>query len=116
MTVLTDAATQAWQDAQATAQATVEAERKALRDAAKAEVGNVIAPLTWAEAGLSFVHTDMANRLVVASDGTVSLSADQAEGGVWRVRLVEQVDGGWTRRSGALGSLAELGEALTGGG
>lgn len=112
MTVLSDAAKQAWTDAQAAAAAQLETDRKALRDAAKIEIGKVIAPVTWAQAALSFVATDLTNRLVVASDGTIALAADQADGGKWRVRLVTLVDGQWTRQSGALSSLAELGAVL----
>jgi hypothetical protein len=98
-----------------------DAERKALRTAATSAVRATLTRpdgtvLTMTEAGLSAVHTDLDSGLVVWTAGSVSLAAQRqdSEDPGWVVRLVEQVDGQWTTASDRLGSLADLGAALTG--
>ena len=60
---------------------------------------------------------DLGDRLVVVTDGSsdpsVSLAVQDVDGdGVWDTHLVGLVDGEWTKLSGRLGSLADVGQAL----
>lgn len=110
MTVLTDAATEAFQAAKAAQEAARDEERKAFRDGVKTAVGAVIAPLTWAESGLAYEHVDLQDRIAIVTDGTIYLAVhDTAEG--WKVRLASLIDGQWTRGS-QVTNLAELGASL----
>ena len=103
--------------AEKTADATAaENDRKALRAAAADALRTVLTRpdgtvLTMAAASLSVAWTDLANGVVVVSDATVALTAQQRDG-QWSVRLAEQVDGQWTPMSEPLLSLADLGAAL----
>lgn len=69
------------------------------RTAARGVVEAVIAPVSWRDSGLSWVHDDP----LICSDGAVSLAV-QGD----RVTLVELVDGRWVRRH-AVESLADIG-------
>lgn len=116
---LTDEATAALSVAKNTAAAADVAARKALRAAAVQALQTVLTRpdrtvMTMAEAGLTEVHSDPSARLVVVSDGSLSLSVQQLAD-VWSVRLVEEDGGRWTVVSERLRSLADLGAALAGG-
>lgn len=120
MSKLSDEAEAARLRAESDAAATAEADRSALRQAATAALRPVIeyvrpdgTRFTLSDSALSAVHTDLSGRLVVVSDGTVSLAVSDRDGdGTWRVVLAED-DGGWTRVSDPLTDLADLGAALT---
>jgi len=119
MTVRTDAAAAlAARDADVQAQAA--ADRKALRDAVVPVLQQVLDDGGSPAVPLSSLTQDVAdlgNRLVIVTDGssdpTVSLGVQDVDGdGVWETHLVGLVDGQWTRLSGPLSSLADVGAAL----
>lgn len=70
-------------------------------------------PLAGKTKELSVPLVDVANGMVVISDGDVGLAVRRT-GDVHEIRLVQLVDGAWTRRSEPVTTLAELGEALEG--
>ena len=119
MTVRTDAAAAlAARDADVVAQAA--ADRQALRDAVVPVLQQVLDDGGSPAVPLSSLTQDVAdrgNRLVIVTDGssdpTVSLGVQDVDGdGVWETHLVGLVDGQWTRLSGPLSSLADVGAAL----
>lgn len=110
MSILTDKAAAAYRAELDAAAAEVESQRRALRTAATEAVRAVVGS-TLTEAGLQLKDADVAAGRVVWSDGTVSLGSILREG-EWRVYLVGVVDGQWTRLSGRLRDLSDLGEAL----
>lgn len=117
MSILTDEAEKARIAQEAKDAAAVDAERKALRSAALDAIRAMLVrpdgtSMTLAESGLAAVHTDLANGLVVASDGAISLAARRGKGGVWDVYLVTGSGSDWTPVSGDLNTLADLGKAL----
>ena len=101
--------------------AQVAADRQALRDAVVPVLQQVLATadgtLAVALSSLTQDVADLGDRLVVVTDGSsdppVSLAVQDVDGdGVWQTHLVGLVDGGWTKISGPLGSLADVGQAL----
>ena len=119
MTVRTHAAAAlAARDADVVAQAA--ADRQALRDAVVPVLQAVLDDGGSPAVPLSSLTQDVAdldNRLVIVTDGssdpTVSLGVQDVDGdGVWETHLVGLVDGQWTRLSGPLSSLADVGAAL----
>ena len=120
MTVRTDAAAAlAARDADVVAQAA--ADRQALRDAVVPVLQQVLATADGTPAvplsSLTQDVADLGDRLVVVTDGSsdppVSLAVQDVDGdGVWDTHLVGLVDGGWTKLSGPLGTLADVGQAL----
>lgn len=118
MTVLTDEAEAARLAQEAEDAAAEQAARDQLRAAALAALRAVLVRpdgtyLTPKDAGLAAVHDDLANGLVVVSDGTVALAVRRdRDQGDWRVFLVVQDSGEWTKASDRLHSLADLGDAL----
>ena len=96
------------------------ADRRALRDAVVPVLqavlddgGSPAVPL----GSLTQDVADLGDRLVVVTDGSsdppVSLAVQDVDGdGVWETHLVGLVDGGWTKLSGPLASLADVGQAL----
>ena len=106
---------------EADVQAQVKAGRKALREAVVPVLQAVLDVGTGSPAvalsSLKQEVADLDNRLVVVTDGSsspsVSLGVQDVDGdGVWKTHLVGLVDGGWTRLSGPLATLADLGQAL----
>lgn len=115
MTTLSDEAEAARLAAEAEQEALLEEQRKQLQAAARDAVKTLLVradgtPLTFTDLGLKLKVADLNNGLVVWSDGTVSLGAVRDRDD-WTVQLVT-FDDGWTRASGPLRSLADLGEAL----
>ena len=120
MSVRVDAAAAlAARDADVVAQAA--ADRQALRDAVVPVLQQVLATADGTPAvplgSLTQDVADLGNRLVVVTDGgsspPVSLGVQDVDGdGVWETHLVGLVDGGWTKLSGPLTSLADVGQAL----
>ena len=102
--------------------AQVAADRQALRDAVLPVLRQVLATadgtLAVALSSLTQDVVDLGDRLVVVTDGSsdpsVSLAVQDVDGdGVWDTHLVAQgADGGWTKLSGPLGTLADVGQAL----
>ena len=98
------------------------ADRQALRDAVVPVLQSVLATadgtLAVALSSLTQDVADLSNRLVVVTDGgsspSVSLAVQDVDGdGVWETHLVAQgADGEWTKLSGPLGTLADVGQAL----
>lgn len=90
-------------EALVTAEAEVELARAAeiadARTAARGAVEAVIAPVTWRDSGLAWVHDDP----LICSDGAVSLAVQGDT-----VTLVELVDGQWTSRR-AVETLVDVG-------
>ena len=106
---------------EADVQAQTVADRQALRDAVVPVLQAVLATADGTPAvslgSLTQDVADLGNRLVVVTDGgsdpSVSLGVQDVDGdGVWQTHLVGLVDGGWTRLSGPLATLADVGEAL----
>lgn len=117
MSVLTDEAEKARLAQEAKDAAAVDAERKALRTAALDAIRAMLVrpdgtTMTLSDAGLAAVFTDLANGLVVASDGTINLAARRGKDGAWDVYLVTGSGSTWTKASDDLNTLADLGEAL----
>ena len=120
MTVRIDAAAAlAARDADVAAQTV--ADRRALRDAVVPVLQAVLATADGTPAvalsSLTQDVADLSNRLVIVTDGSssppVSLGVQDVDGdGVWETHLVGLVDGQWTRLSGPLTSLADVGAAL----
>jgi hypothetical protein len=86
-------------------------------DALKLEAKNallaVIAPLTWAQAGLTVSYTNLEDRLAIVGDGTIFLGVRKNNDGTWVVHLVKGSGSNWTRVSEEpLHNLADLGEAI----
>ena len=79
--------------------------RDALVGVVRATVSQTLAPLDAAD--LEVVHVDLDADLVVLTDGTVSL-AGYDRGDIYLVRN----QAGWSKASGRLTSLADLGAAL----
>ena len=101
--------------------AQVAADRQALRDAVVPVLQAVLATADGTPAvalgSLTQDVADLGDRLVVVTDGSsdpsVSLAVQDVDGdGVWDTHLVGLVDGGWTKLSGPLTSLADVGQAL----
>jgi len=120
MTVRADAA-DALAAREADEVAQVAADRQALRDAVVPVLQQVLATADGTPAvplsSLTQDVADLGDRLVVVTDGSsdppVSLAVQDVDGdGVWETHLVGLVDGGWTKLSGPLGSLADVGQAL----
>ena len=97
------------------------ADRQALEDAVLPVLRQVLATadgtLAVALSSLTQDVVDLGDRLVVVTDGSsdpsVSLAVQDVDGdGVWQTHLVGLVDGGWTKLSGPLSTLADVGEAL----
>ena len=98
-----------------------DADRQALRDAVVPVLQAVLATadgtLAVPLSSLTQDVADLGDRLVVVTDGgstpPVSLAVQDVDGdGVWDTHLVGLVDRGWTRLSGPLASLADVGQAL----
>ena len=98
-----------------------DADRQALEDAVLPVLRQVLATadgtLAVALSSLTQDVVDLGDRLVVVTDGSsdppVSLAVQDVDGdGVWETHLVGQVDGGWTKLSGPLSTLADVGQAL----
>ena len=98
-----------------------DADRQALEDAVLPVLRQVLATadgtLAVALSSLTQDVVDLGDRLVVVTDGSsdppVSLAVQDVDGdGVWDTHLVGLVEGGWTKLSGPLGSLADVGQAL----
>ena len=98
-----------------------DADRQALEDAVLPVLRQVLATadgtLAVPLSSLTQDVVDLGDRLVVVTDGSsdpsVSLAVQDVDGdGVWQTHLVGLVDGGWTKLSGPLGSLADVGQAL----
>ena len=98
-----------------------DADRQALRDAVVPVLQQVLATADGTPAvplsSLTQDVADLGDRLVVVTDGSsdppVSLAVQDVDGdGVWDTHLVGLVDGGWTKLSGPLGTLADVGQAL----
>lgn len=114
MSALTDQAAAAYQQRLQDEAADEEQERTNLKNEARNELLQVIAPMTFAQSGLQIVHTNLPNRLIVVSDGTISLAIRHREG-EWSVYLVEGEGENWTPVSqGVIENLADLGEILAG--
>ena len=101
--------------------AQVAADRQALEDAVVPVLQSVLATadgtLAVALSSLTQDVVDLGDRLVVVTDGgstpPVSLAVQDVDGyGVWDTHLVGLVDGGWTKLSGPLTTLADVGAAL----
>lgn len=117
MSILEQEADAAYEAELAAKQAALDAHIKTLRAAATEAVRAVLARadgsrITLTDAGMTVrdVALDAQVPRVVWSNGTTSLAAvfrDDA----WRVFLVEQQDGQWTRVGDRLTSLADLGRA-----
>ena len=98
------------------------ADRQALEEAVVPVLRQVLATadgtLAVALSSLTQYVVDLGDRLVVVTDGSsdpsVSLAVQDVDGdGVWDTHLVAQgADGGWTKLSGPLGTLADVGQAL----
>jgi len=97
------------------------ADRQALEEAVVPVLQQVLATadgtLAVPLSSLTQDVVDLGDRLVVVTDGSsdppVSLAVQDVDGdGVWDTHLVGLVDGGWTKISGPLGSLADVGQAL----
>jgi len=120
MTVRVDAAAAlAAREADEVAQ--VAADRQALEDAVVPVLQAVLATadgtLAVPLSSLTQDVVDLGDRLVVVTDGSsdppVSLAVQDVDGdGVWDTHLVGLVDGEWTKLSGPLTSLADVGQAL----
>lgn len=85
----------------------------ALRAVLDDGTGTPVVPLSTLEQ----VIVDLDNRLVVVTDPAsappLSLGVQDLDGDdVWKVHLVEQVDGQWTKRSDPVADLGELGAAI----
>ena len=98
-----------------------DADRQALEDAVLPVLRQVLATadgtLAVSLSSLTQDVVDLGDRLVVVTDGSsdpsVSLAVQDVDGdGVWKTHLVGLVDGGWTKLSGPLGTLADVGQAL----
>jgi hypothetical protein len=94
-------------------QALEEAVVPVLRQVLATADGTLAVPLS----SLTQDVVDLGDRLVVVTDGSsdpsVSLAVQDVDGdGVWDTHLVGLVDGGWTKLSGPLGTLADVGQAL----
>ena len=94
-------------------QALEEAVLPVLRQVLATADGTLAVPLS----SLTQDVVDLGDRLVVVTDGSsdppVSLAVQDVDGdGVWKTHLVGLVDGQWTRLSGPLSSLADVGAAL----
>ena len=97
------------------------ADRQALEEAVVPVLQQVLATADGTPAvplsSLTQDVADLGDRLVVVTDGSsdppVSLAVQDVDGdGVWKTHLVGLVDGGWTKLSGPLGTLADVGQAL----
>ena len=97
------------------------ADRQALEEAVLPVLRQVLATadgtLAVALSSLTQDVVDLGDRLVVVTDGSsdppVSLAVQDVDGdGVWETHLVGLVDGGWTKLSGPLSTLADVGAAL----
>ena len=97
------------------------ADRQALEEAVVPVLQQVLATadgtLAVPLSSLTQDVVDLGDRLVVVTDGSsdpsVSLAVQDVDGdGVWETHLVGLVDGGWTKLSGPLGTLADVGQAL----
>ena len=94
-------------------QALEEAVLPVLRQVLATADGTLAVPLS----SLTQDVVDLGDRLVVVTDGSsdpsVSLAVQDVDGdGVWDTHLVGLVDGGWTKLSGPLSTLADVGQAL----
>ena len=117
MSIRTEA-TSALSIAEADAAADEAAARDSLRAAAIESLRTVLATsdgtLAVALSTLTIELTDLKERLVIVTDpaSAPSVSLGVSDKDQTTVHLVAMIDGGWTKLSDPLGSLADVGQAL----